>query len=583
MSELQEMNQDPSNDAAADTAAAAHAAANGGSIGTGGPTTAAASQGTAGTASSTNDHLQETPHHHHDVARDVLERHETSMIAANNILNQHEEHPQQLAELPQIEHHHDQQEFQIHQQHQRQLQRQIEHQQHQHRDEYDRHIHASHQNAEANTVTLDQIQQRRHQHQHQHENNQHSNVAEYHHGNAGPIATLEGTEIVHIANMDTTAPSHGQQRNHHQAHPHPQQQMQVDAHANVNMADPNHNAVPVPVQMNVMHHPQGHMIHHPEQYSHDAIPVQPPPMHHPTSYVHHDTIHQHQVAPVQVHEHANEHEHDHHEAHEHEHEHEHHEAHYQTLEHEQQQQPTELSWHDYFNILQSHQTANGTLDIEPNTHPALEQWIFEQRVLYEEQEKGVETSLTAERKLLLDALGFEWEGGGDLHQHQHQHHTSENEVVQHGQPNSHDHHDTHAPSAQEHQHQQEYATHDDEGHSNGELAVNIGTVDEFNERLQQLQTFKDVNENSNIPYDYKDDSMPDIARWAIHQRQFYHEGSLTQDRVDALLTMGFDFNIAEGSDLKIPMFSERFTQLQDYKQLHGDIKISRNAGPALHG
>jgi hypothetical protein len=58
---------------------------------------------------------------------------------------------------------------------------------------------------------------------------------------------------------------------------------------------------------------------------------------------------------------------------------------------------------------------------------------------------------------------------------------------------------------------------------------------------------------------------------------------LTQDRVDALFTMGFDFHLTEGTDLKIPTFAERLGQLQEYKQLHGDIKISRNTGFELQG
>lgn len=53
------------------------------------------------------------------------------------------------------------------------------------------------------------------------------------------------------------------------------------------------------------------------------------------------------------------------------------------------------------------------------------------------------------------------------------------------------------------------------------------------------------------------------------------------ESVDALLTMGFDFYITEGSDLKIPSFDERIAQLQEYDRLQRNIP--RDAGPGFRG
>lgn len=548
-----------------------------------------------------------------------------------------EQHHHQLqADLDQVQvgHSHEQ-EYQVEHSHEQEYQvvnhdHELEHHQHQHHE-----LHIPHQDTEA-AAGLDQIQQQQH---HQQEQHVHMGIdhqqQQYHHG-VSPVTmtTLEGTEVAHIANMDATEQQQQQHQQHHQHQHQPvqhvqvQQQIQMDDHANTNanisMVDTNHNPVPMNVNVNVnghgimqqnqqqeqqQHHPAAHgqhIMHHQHshhaqyQHPHVVVPVQPINYAHQPNYQHQL---QHQVG--QIHEHEHEHHHQQH------HEEQHHQ-HYQTHMHDEQQNqhqhqqqqmahagPAEMHWHDYFNLLQAHSTLTGTLDIEPNTNPPLEQWILDQRVLYQEDAKGVETILTSERKLLLDALGFDWvvesDDHHDQHQHHHQHHmhdgTGNEGMLAHAHLHSHEHHPHHEMDAnqQHHQHpqeQQEYAAHTQEQedvHAAGGLAVNIGTVDEFNERLQQLQTFKDVNGHCNIPPDYKEDTMPDIAKWAIHQRQFYHEGSLTQDRVDALLTMGFDFHMTEGTDLKIPSFAERLGQLQEYKHLHGDIKVPRNAGFELQG
>jgi hypothetical protein len=230
-------------------------------------------------------------------------------------------------------------------------------------------------------------------------------------------------------------------------------------------------------------------------------------------------------------------------------------------------QPAELTWHDYFVALQAHQNRTGSLDIEPNTNPPLEEWIAAQREMYQDAQRGISTSLSTERKLLLDALGFDWEGTNA---------NCSNGVVQDEQG---------VQQQEQEQNLQQSDLQGQEYHQHAQVYhVDIGTVEEFNERLQQLQSFKDVHGHCDIPQDYNnDENMPNIAKWAIDQRQFYHRGYLTQDRIDALLTMGFDFHIQDGSDFPFPTFEDRIRQLEHYKAVNGDIKIPRNAGPELLG
>ena len=324
-------------------------------------------------------------------------------------------------------------------------------------------------------------------------------------------------------------------------------------------------------------------------------------------------------------------------AHEHEHELEHnHELQHQ---HEEavQQQPVERSWHDFFIILQTHSNTYATLDIEPGSNPPLEEWVAEQRVLYQEDRRGNETSLTAERRLLLDALGFEWEVGvghnamsvgehvdgvnvnvnGNINEQGHelgdngdtvevgrehgqgvamgavtdqegvvQAQTQEGDVV-HQHPHSHS--QGIPQQTYEDQNQQHSQAAHDQAASAAALEAEIQDVAAFNARLGQLQQFKEIHGHPNVPHDFKEDDLgmgslglADIGKWAAVQCDLYHKGTLGQDRVDALVSMGFEFQIG-GSKFPFFSFEARIQQLSDYKALNGDIKIPRKSVPELHG
>ena len=256
-----------------------------------------------------------------------------------------------------------------------------------------------------------------------------------------------------------------------------------------------------------------------------------------------------------------------------------------------------MSWHDFFIELQSHSNRFGTLDIEPGSNAALEEWVAEQRTLYEEDQKGHATSLTAERKLLLDALGFEWEHQQDVN-------VSGQVGILVGQQADKEMHDAgtvagadagivagagageeataeqgDAGQLAQQQHQQMQEEHAHDPNSAAALEAEIQDVATFNARLGQLQQFKEVHGHPNIPHKYKEDE--DLGKWATEQRDLYGKGSLSQDRVDALVAMGFDLQL----DGKVPFFTfdDRIQQLVEYKEVHGDIMIPRKCDPSLQG
>lgn len=245
-------------------------------------------------------------------------------------------------------------------------------------------------------------------------------------------------------------------------------------------------------------------------------------------------------------------------------------------------QEEEWTWYDYFRVLQTHHANTGSCNVPIGTNPQLEKFIREQREMYQKEMKGFQTELSSDRRVLLDALDFVWleehnvsvdanaqmqesdveqQQALEMTQQQQQQSQEGNDAMFDTQPqesgkdndgnvqaqhakdgatetveNAHVHELHHSVDPQHvhadfEQTPMEQLQHDMTSTAAAAMEeVNIGTVEDFNERLQQLQAFKDVNGHCNIPYDYINDSMPNIAKWAIDQRRFYHEGHLTGDR-----------------------------------------------------
>jgi hypothetical protein len=273
-------------------------------------------------------------------------------------------------------------------------------------------------------------------------------------------------------------------------------------------------------------------------------------------------------------------------------------------------QPVVLSWHEFFVVLQKHSKKFHSLDVEPNSNPPLEEWIAEQRALYQEDKKGIKTTLTLERKLLMDALGFEWEpqqqsasdvgAEGEMEANPNKVTPGENDGVTDATDQAdeeatgglvavqQDPSQLNTPQEKQememqegHAHAHEQPPHllHDPNSAAAALEAEMQDVATFNARLGQLQQFKEVHGHPNVPHEYKEDE--DLEKWCTEQRDLYTKGMLTQDRVDALVSIGFDLQ----ADRKYPFFSfdERIQQLFEYKEIHGHIRIPRKCDPQLQG
>lgn len=189
------------------------------------------------------------------------------------------------------------------------------------------------------------------------------------------------------------------------------------------------------------------------------------------------------------------------------------------------------TWHTYFQQLQAHKATYGTLDVDPLINPMLYTWVDDQRKCYRNLQDGDVEALSHERILLLDAIDFDWDGSAE--------------------PN----YGAQAEAAA--------------GVATSNLSGSAQDIESFHARLAQLEQFKKETGSANVPETYKEDTM--LGRWVAQQRALYRKQTLTQDRIDALATIGFDFAPGE----KKVLFDKRLEQLKEYKAINGHVHIPR--------
>lgn len=90
----------------------------------------------------------------------------------------------------------------------------------------------------------------------------------------------------------------------------------------------------------------------------------------------------------------------------------------------------------------------------------------------------------------------------------------------------------------------------------------------WQERYQELTDFYTAYGHTNVPNKY----CRRLSKWVGNQRQNFRRGdeSLTQERIEALEAINFDWNCNSAS------FYRMIEKLRDYKAIHGHLNISRN-------
>ena len=231
----------------------------------------------------------------------------------------------------------------------------------------------------------------------------------------------------------------------------------------------------------------------------------------------------------------------------------------------------ELSWHSYFLMLQAHLANTGSLELKSNSNPPLEACVLKQRQQNLNSENNTKSELTKERRMLLDALHFDWNLTdknststiATPHQQQNEISSSSPSTipVTPGQPAS-----AHVST-----------TTKPESVATTTLTTLLSSASppprddeqKWQYRLNQLRLYKEIHGHPNVSETFK--NYIDLGKWVTQQRAKFHKETLTHKQLEALASIGFDFT---PGDKKVP-FEVRLDQLREYRATHGDVRVPR--------
>ncbi|EJK69804.1 hypothetical protein THAOC_08901 [Thalassiosira oceanica] len=91
--------------------------------------------------------------------------------------------------------------------------------------------------------------------------------------------------------------------------------------------------------------------------------------------------------------------------------------------------------------------------------------------------------------------------------------------------------------------------------------------EKWNARFKELLGYKSGHGDCNVPY-----NQGKLGNWVSLQRSAYKAGSLAQDRIDRLSSIGFKWAL---QDPNVP-WKTRFKELVQYKAKHGDCNIPQS-------
>ena len=82
-----------------------------------------------------------------------------------------------------------------------------------------------------------------------------------------------------------------------------------------------------------------------------------------------------------------------------------------------------------------------------------------------------------------------------------------------------------------------------------------------------LLSYKENNGDCNVPKGYQKDTR--LGRWVARQRQFRRKGSLSEDRIAKLDSIGFTWDPHDDN------WNSKFEQLISYKEKNGDCNVPK--------
>jgi len=110
--------------------------------------------------------------------------------------------------------------------------------------------------------------------------------------------------------------------------------------------------------------------------------------------------------------------------------------------------------------------------------------------------------------------------------------------------------------------------------------------DKWIDHWELLKRYKEQHSHCQVPTHYAEN--PKLGRWVHtqrHQRRLQLKGKkscMTQERVDLLNQLDFSWEVRPSLERPRATWQQRYNELKNFHQEHGDFKVSAGTHPALH-
>jgi hypothetical protein len=96
--------------------------------------------------------------------------------------------------------------------------------------------------------------------------------------------------------------------------------------------------------------------------------------------------------------------------------------------------------------------------------------------------------------------------------------------------------------------------------------------DSWVQKYEELKEFKEKNGNCNVPF-----SSGMMGNWVIRQRKLFKQGRLTEDRINKLNELGFQWSVFSQESYQ-ELWDQKWRELRDWKEKVGHCNVSAKSG-----
>ena len=231
------------------------------------------------------------------------------------------------------------------------------------------------------------------------------------------------------------------------------------------------------------------------------------------------------------------------------------------------------AWNDKFEQLKQYKSKYGDCNVPEryDKNHALGNWVRTQRTQFKQ------SKMSEERINMLNTIGFNWGVSIDKNSWNDKFEELKKYKSQHGDCNVPRKYDKNQQLARWVHHQRSKFKDSKMSEERINVLNAIGfnwgvSIDKkrWNDKFEELKKYKSKHGDCDVPYRYYEKNQP-LATWVQTQRTQFKQLKLSEERINTLNTIGFNWGVS----IDEKNWNDKFEQLKLYKSKHGHCNVPR--------